>query len=179
MTPILLRPWASEDARALVSIYVSSPDLSRQFPYPVTDPTRARELIGSGFGCDDSRRQWAIVVDGLPVGHVAITAIERRHHTGWVSYFSAGFVRGKGFVTRAVTAAANHALADLGLFRLELGHRTNNPASAAVAIAAGFVHEGTERQKLEYDGERFDVHTYGRLATDPFPAVQQVELLGV
>ncbi|NMA78262.1 MAG: GNAT family N-acetyltransferase [Actinomycetales bacterium] len=58
-----------------------------------------------------------------------------------------------------------------GLERLELGHRVNNPASGAVARAAGFVQEGTERGKFLIDGERVDVLTYGRLRSDPGPAV--------
>lgn len=58
-----------------------------------------------------------------------------------------------------------------GLDRLELGHRMNNPASGAVARAAGFVQEGTERGKFLIDGERVDVLTYGRLRSDPGPAV--------
>ena len=55
------------------------------------------------------------------------------------------------------------------MFRLELGHRVNNPESGAVAVAAGFVKEGTERAKFLVDGERIDVHTYSRLRTDPWP----------
>ncbi|MGO1408991.1 MAG: GNAT family N-acetyltransferase [Brachybacterium sp.] len=62
------------------------------------------------------------------------------------------------------------AMGGWGLERLELGHRANNPASGAVARAAGFVHEGTERGKFLVDGERLDVLTYGRLVTDPAPS---------
>ena len=53
------------------------------------------------------------------------------------------------------------------MFRLELGHRVNNPASCQVAIAAGFAVEGVERAKLRYGQKRFDVETHARLATDP------------
>jgi RimJ/RimL family protein N-acetyltransferase len=52
------------------------------------------------------------------------------------------------------------------LFRLELGHRVNNPASCRVASRAGFAVEGLERQKLLYDGVRYDVELHARLATD-------------
>ena len=37
------------------------------------------------------------------------------------------------------------------LHRLELGYRANNPGSAAVARAAGFVREGLEREKFLVD----------------------------
>ncbi|MBB3729097.1 hypothetical protein FHR33_004957 [Nonomuraea dietziae] len=61
---------------------------------------------------------------------------------------------------------AEWAFAERGLFRLELGHRTNNPASCRVAVRAGFVAEGIERGKLVYDGVRYDVERHARLATD-------------
>ena len=63
-------------------------------------------------------------------------------------------------------ALAEHAFAGLGLFRLELGHRLDNPASCRVASRAGFAAEGVERSKLRYGDLRFDVETHARLATD-------------
>ncbi|RIJ14589.1 N-acetyltransferase, partial [Clavibacter nebraskensis] len=72
--------------------------------------------------------------------------------------------------TRALAGAAAWGFAD-GLFRLELGHRVNNPASCRVATRSGFAAEGIERAKLRYGDERFDVETHARLATDPATAV--------
>jgi RimJ/RimL family protein N-acetyltransferase len=66
-------------------------------------------------------------------------------------------------------AVISWALDDRGLFRLELGHRTNNPASCAVARRAGFVVEGLQRGKLRYGDARFDVELHARLVTDPVP----------
>lgn len=65
---------------------------------------------------------------------------------------------------------AEWAVTDVGLFRLELGHRMNNPASCRVATRAGFPAEGVQRQKLVYDGVRHDVELHARLATDPVPS---------
>ena len=76
---------------------------------------------------------------------------------------------GPGVGSRACHALARWAFADAELFRLELGHRVNNPASCRVACAAGFAVEGRERQKLEYDGVRHDVELHARLATDAEP----------
>jgi RimJ/RimL family protein N-acetyltransferase len=130
-----------------------------------------------------SRRPAAIVpVDGpdTPVGLVAIT-VDEEDRTGWFFYWMHGAHRGTGAMRRAAATVADRALrrtdptaptdtrSGWGLERLELGHRVNNPASGAVARAAGFVHEGTERQKFLVDGERIDVLTYGRLRTDPWP----------
>ncbi len=62
-------------------------------------------------------------------------------------------------------------------FEVELlGHRANNPASGVVARAAGFVLEGTERAKFLVSGQRVDVLSYGRLATDPWPTAEELPL---
>lgn len=174
--PILLRPWTDADLPAILDIFTTSDDLTTQYPLPVTSLDEAATCREKMLTWDESRRNFAIEVDGIAVGNIGITGVEQRHHTGWVSYFSSGAARGRGLVTRSAIAATNWALGELGLFRLELGHRMNNPASGAIALAAGFTQEGHERQKLEYDGERFDVLTYGRLATDPAPAAPGVTL---
>ncbi|MFC9227573.1 GNAT family N-acetyltransferase [Streptomyces decoyicus] len=90
-----------------------------------------------------------------------------RHRTDLLLDRSAA--RGKGVATHGCRALANWCFADLGLFRLELGHRTNNTASCRVAHAAGFAPEGLQRQKLAYDGIRYDDELHARLATDPPP----------
>ncbi len=111
------------------------------------------------------------VVDGQDtvLGNVAVGAIDRRHGTGWVSYWVTRAARGNGVASRACRSLARWSFDDAGLVRLELGHRVNNPASCGVARAAGFAVEGLQRQKLEYDGVRFDVEMHARLATDADP----------
>lgn len=52
------------------------------------------------------------------------------------------------------------------LRRLELGYRANNPASGAVAAAAGFQIEGIEREKFLYAGQTYDAVTAARLRKD-------------
>lgn len=184
--PLTLRPWRSTDALAVLAIFAASDDLATQYPLPVTDVGQAEDCLARMLVWDDTRKNFAIVPtrtdtrhrestehpeEPRPVGNVAVTAIEYRHRTGWVSYFSSGAHRGRGLVGRSVAALSNWALdpAGLGLERLELGHRLNNPGSGSVARRAGFVREGTERAKLRYGGERFDVATYGRLRSDALP----------
>lgn len=77
--------------------------------------------------------------------------------------------RGQGIAAEATMFTAGWAFADVGLFRLELGHRIENPASCAVAATAGFRVEGIERAKLRYGERRYDVELHARLATDPTP----------
>lgn len=54
----------------------------------------------------------------------------------------------------------------------------NNPAFGAAARRAGFVEEGTEREKFLVAGRRIDVDIYGRLWSDPKPEFEPLEMNG-
>lgn len=164
-----LRPWKVSDAVALLSALSSTPDLVTQFgPAQPQTEAEAAEFITKNLGAGPTWQNWAISWRGKAVGNIGISAIEHRHQTGWAYYWLAAEARGHGFARSALATAASWAFA-AGVYRLELGHRVNNPASCAVATAAGFIAEGIEREKLSYDGQRYDVETHARLATDPAP----------
>lgn len=97
---------------------------------------------------------------------MSVAAVNHVHNTGWVSYRTVGTGRRRGVASAGVRALARWAFGALDLYRLELGHRTDNPASCAVALRAGFAVEGMERKKLRYGDTRYDVERHARLATD-------------
>ncbi|HWV49900.1 MAG TPA: GNAT family protein [Microbacterium sp.] len=97
----------------------------------------------------------------------AAVSVDHVNANGWVFYWAHPDARQRGITSRLVRVLADRELGEGGLHRLELGYRANNPASAAVASAAGFVREGLEREKFLVNGERIDVITAGRLKTDP------------
>lgn len=130
------------------------------------DLESARKYIKEHLSFTGPSRNWAVVAGGAAVGNVGLSEIEPRHGTAWVHYWVAGEARGCGYASRALATVAAQAFRD-GLFRLELGHRVNNPASCKVAANAGFSPEGLQRQKLKYGTERFDVETHARLRSDP------------
>ncbi|MFD4691191.1 GNAT family N-acetyltransferase [Streptomyces sp. NPDC058463] len=163
-----LRPWQPQDAPAVLRAFAPA-EMSRQSGRPVTSPAEALDWIagrekeraaGTGYA-------WAVVRDDVVLGCVAVTAVNHVHDTGWVSYWTVEGARGGGVAAVGVRALARWAFGDLGLHRLELGHRTNNPASCKVAERAGFAVEGLERGKLRYGEVRYDVERHARLATDP------------
>lgn len=167
---VQLRPVCDEDASAILDAFRSAPDMSRQGPVRDLDSARAYvEWLRDG-----ARRSTALgAKQGTMIGLVGIS-VDQENRTGWFFYWLHAAWRGRGLASQAAATVATTALrpvsdAGWGLERLELGHRANNPASGAVARAAGFIHEGTERQKFLIDGERHDVLTYGRLPNDPVP----------
>ncbi|WP_439691611.1 GNAT family N-acetyltransferase [Curtobacterium sp. SP.BCo] len=176
-TSAVLRPWRGADAAALRAAS-ADPELARQLGGARFDDDRSAEgFIATRYRHDEHARNWAVVDAGTVVGAVGVTAIEYGHGTAWVSYWLTAAARGRGLATRALVTASEDAFA-LGLHRLELGHRTNNPASCAVATRAGFRAEGVEREKLRYGDERFDVETHARLASDPTPDVVGLRSVG-
>lgn len=155
------------------------PDLAHQLP-PVPDEVTARRLIGE-WRQDPFGRHLAVTADDEAVGRVAVTHLDPAHGTGWVSYWMRADWRGRGWTTAAVASVCDWALTatgsgGLGLYRLELGHRTENVASALVAERAGFLPEGLERGKFLIDGERKDVRTMARLVDDPWPGLPAIPI---
>ncbi len=139
-------------------------------------PDRANAR-GTGIGTDSGTATGGDGAGAL-VGLVGVS-IDRNNLNGWFWYWMSAHGRGRGWMSAAVATVADWALSEGGLYRLELGHRVNNPASGAVARAAGFVKEGTERGKFLIDGQRIDVDTYSRLATDPQGSAARLELRSV
>ncbi len=171
-----LRPWTPDDAFALLSAHQVNPDLGTQFGgTDLSTIEQVRAFIVEQLPFTESHRNWAITADNAVVGNVGLSGVERRHDTAWAYYWLTSAARGRGYAVRALATIAASAFNE-GLFRLELGHRVNNPASCKVATRAGFVPEGIERQKLRYGTERFDVESHARLRTDPSPNFEVVTM---
>ncbi|QES39000.1 GNAT family N-acetyltransferase [Streptomyces venezuelae] len=165
---LALRPWRAGDAAAVLAAF-SAPEMTRQADQPVDSLAAATGWIGRRSRDRDAGTAYAFAVadeSDTALGNVAVGAVNRVHSTGWVSYWTTPAARGKGVAAYGCAALARWCFDELGLYRLELGHRTNNPASCGVALAAGFAVEGLQRQKLAYDGVRYDVELHARLASD-------------
>ncbi|MYX45558.1 GNAT family N-acetyltransferase [Streptomyces sp. SID89] len=163
-----LRRWQAADVPAVLTAF-AEPSMAWQTAEPVSSPAAARRWLAAEAAQWDSGARFAFAVTDeadTVLGNVAVGAVDRRHRTGWVSYWTLAAARGRGVASRACRALAGWSFDEVGLFRLELGHRINNPASCRVARAAGFAVEGLQRRKLEFDGVRYDVELHARLATD-------------
>lgn len=170
----VLRPLRPSDAPEVLEAFHGDPGMSRQGD--VTDLASA-ESYAEHLSSSAAQWAWAVTVDDSLQGLVCIT-VDRTNANGWFWYWMTASARGRGWSGRAAATVADWALSQAGLHRLELGHRTDNPASGHVARAAGFVREGTEREKFLIDSERFDVDVYARLAGDPAPNHVPVPMLG-
>lgn len=177
-TPVVLRPWRRDDAPAVLEAFATA-DMAQQAGEPIVDLASAQRWLD--WSCGKTSRETGFVFaicagDDVPVGNIAVTDIDG-HDCGWVSYWVAERARGCGVASDALAAMVRWVHEHGGVYRLELGHRVNNPASGRVAGYAGFLSEGVEREKLCYGGERFDVETHARLASDPCPVPRREVVL--
>ena len=161
-----LRPFRTGDEPVLLDVW-SAPEMDRQFPFPIADAAAAERLIlrWTELAAVDAQFVFAVAERDVVVGQVSV-GVDRANDEGWISYWTVPSARGRGVAARGCKALAQWCFQDAGLFRLELGHRVNNPASCRVALAAGFRVEGLQRGKLRYGDERFDVELHARLVTD-------------
>lgn len=169
-----LRRLVIGDAPAILAAFLSNPDMARQGD--ITSLESAEAYVTRLIAPDSVHEAWAIADHDSLVGVVGVS-VDQENRNGWFWYWMADGARGRGWVARAAATVADWALSARGLERLELGHRVNNPASGAVALKAGFVHEGTERGKFLVNGTRIDVHTYGRILSDPAPTFDPIAMI--
>ncbi len=158
---------ASDASRVLDAFVTDATEMRRQGE--VTDLESAERYVARLMSDPETYRTLIATDAQDRLVALAVVAVDQANLNGWVFYWAHRDARGKGITSRLVRTLANRELSDGGLYRLELGYRVNNSASAAVARAAGFVQEGLEREKFLVDGERIDVFTAARLRTDPTP----------
>lgn len=168
-----LRRLHEEDAESVLAAFEGDAQMARQGI--VTSLAEAHAYIDRLTHAGSAHRPWAIVSRGRLIGLVCVT-VDEENLNGWFFYWMSTGGRGRGWMKRAAATVADWALGEGAMYRLELGHRVNNPGSGAVARAAGFVKEGTEREKFLIDGARIDVDTYSRLRTDPLPKYEPLAM---
>lgn len=169
-----LRRLRATDAAGVQAAFASNVDMSRQGD--ITTLADAENYVSKLADPAPPHEAWAVTEQDSLVGLVCVT-VDEGNRSGWFWYWMTDSARGRGWTSRAAATVANWALMVRGLERLELGHRVNNPASGAIAQAAGFIKEGTEREKFLIDGQRIDVDTYGRLRSDPTPTFVAVPMM--
>jgi [ribosomal protein S5]-alanine N-acetyltransferase len=170
-----LRRWRTGDALRLAAAH-EDPEMASQGG--IVDRASAVDWIGRVADLDNGHVYAVADADDHPIGCVGVTNIDR-HRVGWTWYWTLADIRGQGVARDSLRALADWAHHEAGLYRLELGHRLNNQASCAVAAGAGFLSEGIERQRLAFDGTRYDVERHARLVTDPLtPPLRPVRITG-
>jgi RimJ/RimL family protein N-acetyltransferase len=140
--PNLPSPYTEADARAFALEFAPAQHAAGGAVFAIADPLSGR-LLGS------------------------VGVHPRTPGVGEVGYWVAPWGRERAAATDAARAASAWAFKQ-GYARLEIRTALANGPSQRVAIAAGYAREGLQRGGGEgRDGTRYDLITWGRLATDP------------
>ena len=124
----------------------------------------ARGFVAQGSARWRTREGVSFAVTGAGtdefLGTCGLVEVDLAHGEGAAGYWVAPSARGRGVARAALTLLTAWCLDDLGLHRLTLEIEQANPASAAVAVAAGYEQvgepvteemKGTARQFLTYE----------------------------
>jgi RimJ/RimL family protein N-acetyltransferase len=112
---------------------------------------------------------------------MAIIAMKEGRPLGWVNRYSEPHssdtlmvgidiceddALNRGFGTEALGLWIGHLFSDSGVHRLGFDTWSFNPRAMRVADKAGFVHEGTQREVLQWEGKWLDLVHFGMLRTE-------------
>lgn len=170
---VTLRPIRAEDADVIAALIRADDEIARLTGsvHSSTEPLeempieRLREIYGRWAEADD--RLVLAVVDlatGNVVGEVVLNDWDEGNRSCGFRTLIGEVGRGRGLGTEATRLVVDHALTTMGLHRVSLEVYDFNPRARHVYEKVGFVHEGTGREALLFDGEWIDVHYMARLA---------------
>jgi ribosomal-protein-serine acetyltransferase len=115
---------------------------------------------------NDDGFQTVIVEDGRMIGMVGFHGVSWGHRSTSIGYWLAEAAQGRGTMTRAVQALADHAFTVWQLNRVEIRAAVDNSRSRSIPERLGFRQEGVLR-KAELVGDRYVDHiVYVTLASE-------------
>lgn len=165
---VTLRPIRAEDADVIYRIirddeeiarltgFVHSSDEAPMMDVPIE---RLREIYG-GWSTTKDRLVLGVIDNAADelVGEVVLNGWDPDNRSCGFRALIGATGRGRGLGTEATRLIVEHGLHTLGLHRISLEVYDFNPRARHVYEKVGFVHEGTGRDALLFDGEWVDVH---------------------
>ena len=161
----VIRDWRLGDKSSLVRSANNRNiwrNLTHKFPHPYTEADADWWL--AQVAAASVPTHWAIEVHGEAVGAIGIEIgegiYERSAHFG---YWLGEPHWGRGIMSAAARACADHAFTAFEVVRLEAPVLDWNPASMRVLEKCGFVREGVLRRSVFKDGQLIDAVLYARV----------------
>ena len=162
---LVLRPWAPDDAPALVAAY-EDPEIRRWHVRSMRDEAEATAWVEDRNARWRHERgaEWAVVRGTDVVGRVGLNPVDLEEGRAALAYWVLPDARGARIASRASTLLSAWAFTTLGLHRIALEHSTENEASCSVARRAGFAAEGVRRSSVLHADGWHDMHVHARIA---------------
>ena len=166
-TPRLtLRRFCVEDARAMYVNWASDPDVTMYLTWPThTDIRVSGAVIDSWIREyeNDAYYQWAVVLEGQPIGSISVVSENAETETVQIGYCIGKHWWHQGITTEALQAVIRFFFEEVGAKRIEARHDPNNAHSGGVMRKCGMRYEGTLRQADRNNQGICDVSWYSIL----------------
>jgi ribosomal-protein-alanine N-acetyltransferase len=135
---VVLRQWRLDDADWYAETAARDPLIQR---FTAESPTLTGDEVRSAIatllaGADDTAG--FLIADARTGERLGNIALACRDGVGHVSYWLAGYARGRGAATRALSILSAWAIATFQLTELRLWTHVDNHASRSVAERAGY-----------------------------------------
>lgn len=173
MQSLIIRPWQSTDAPALLAaVRASLAELSEWLPwchanYGASD---AEQWIAFATSAWAARREFPFGIfdatDGRVLGGTGINQINTAHRIGNLGYWVATPETGGGIARTAARHALAFAFGELALARVEIVVMPDNIASRRVADALGARRECLARNRVQFRGRAHDALVYSLVPDD-------------
>lgn len=99
-------------------------------------------------------------------GVISFHTISLQNHTAELGYWIAAPARGQGIGTTAAKLISEYGFSTIGFRRIEALVNTDNVASQALLISAGYEREGVMRKKITRDdGSQIDMGLFSQIAS--------------
>jgi len=168
---LMLRPFLSEDARAMFDNWASDPEVTKFLSWPAYQSIDDAHAILK-IWLEDYKKpdfyQWAIVLKELnqPIGSISVVNLDHRVDMAEIGYCIGKPWWGRGIMPEAMQAVMSYLFEEVGCQRIEAGHDPNNPASGAVLRKCGLKYEGTLRHRIRSNRGITDVAWYSMLHSE-------------
>lgn len=167
---LTLRPVLAADLPDLLEVN-GDPQVTRFLPYDTWQSlddgaawlSRMDTLAGSGTG-----RQLVLVrrADSTVIGSMLLFRFDEASARVELGYVLGRSHWGQGWMREAIDALCAQAFGPMGIRRIEAEVNPANRASCRLLRDAGFVLEGTLRERWVAKGAAYDTHVFGMLADD-------------
>lgn len=165
---VRLRPFALEDAPALVEIWSDPAIRARnEVPQPTVEAARRWVERGAARAAAGEAWEWAILAAGTGelAGRRALKEIEWARGRALAASWVAPAFRGRRFAPRSLRLAAAHAFGH-GIGRIDAECEADNEAALRSMEAAGMRPTGTQGNAISVAGEPVELRLLTLLPGD-------------
>jgi RimJ/RimL family protein N-acetyltransferase len=162
-----LRP---EDAQTMARWYEDG-EFARLFDantaLPKTESALARWMDSAERDKDTFALAIRLLYSDDMIGYVELDSIQWNNRVAWMAIgIGSPTHRSKGYGTEAMQLVLRFAFHELNLYRIQLTVFSYNEAAIHLYDRLGFTREGTFREFIARDGQRYDMYLYGILARE-------------